>query len=321
MTDFYALIRDTGAYKTIAGDKASNKLSHAYLVLSADGYIKQYLKVLAQLIACDSSPACGLCRTCRLIAEENYLDVVFYPQKDGAVLSEDVVDLIEKSYLSPVEGDKKIFIISKAESMTAAAQNKLLKTLEEPPAGVHIIIGAASEYPLLATLRSRTKTVRIPPFTAAQLTAALGAELTDAERLAAAVSCGDGTAFRTVELYNDRSLNDVNDLAESVLTQMRSSKDVLNFSVKISALGVEQEEFFSVLEAKIRDGLAVKLKKPQLTMLGGQEYAGFNEASYIYALEKINQARERKKFNGGGTMLTEWLLFAILEGKHKWQKY
>lgn len=48
--------------------------------------------------------------------------------------------------------------------MTPAAQNKLLKTLEEPPANVHILMGATSEYGLLPTVLSRVRRLEIHPF-------------------------------------------------------------------------------------------------------------------------------------------------------------
>jgi DNA polymerase-3 subunit delta' len=71
--------------------------------------------------------------------------------------SEEVNELIEESYLKPIEGDKKIFIVNRAESINHVAQNKLLKTLEEPPKGVHIIMGATNEHALLPTIKSRVK--------------------------------------------------------------------------------------------------------------------------------------------------------------------
>jgi len=47
---------------------------------------------------------------------------------------------------------------------------------------------------------------------------------------------------------------------------------------------------------------------------------GYTTGAILNALEKLAEARNRKKFNAGETMLLEWLLFQILEGKYKWQK-
>jgi hypothetical protein len=46
----------------------------------------------------------------------------------------------------------------------------------------------------------------------------------------------------------------------------------------------------------------------------------FGRGAVIHALNAVNGAERRKKFNANPTMLIEWLLFQILEGKYKWQK-
>ena len=136
MLDFYSLIKDTNAFKTVKGDRDGGRLSHAYLLICADGkYLTEYLKVFARLIACGKDLPCGECRTCKLILDENYPDLYIYPkksEKDKAetISSEDINEIIEESFYKHVEGDKKIFILSQAQSMNSSAQNKLLKTLE-----------------------------------------------------------------------------------------------------------------------------------------------------------------------------------------------
>jgi dinuclear metal center YbgI/SA1388 family protein len=47
---------------------------------------------------------------------------------------------------------------------------------------------------------------------------------------------------------------------------------------------------------------------------------GFSTGALLHALEKVGEANKRKKFNANPTMLIEWLLFQILEGKFKWKK-
>ena len=77
------LIKSTNAYKIISGDKKRESLSHAYLIVCADGEsLRDYLKIFAKLIACDND-GCENCRTCRLISSEQYADCTFYPQAGG----------------------------------------------------------------------------------------------------------------------------------------------------------------------------------------------------------------------------------------------
>jgi DNA polymerase-3 subunit delta' len=72
-------------------------------------------------------------------------------------------DLIGELALLPVEGGARIAIIEAAHRMNEDAQAALLKTLEEPPTGVTLILCADAEEPLLPTIRSRCARLRLGP--------------------------------------------------------------------------------------------------------------------------------------------------------------
>ena len=324
MTDLTALIKDTGAFRAVKGDKERGRLSHAYLILTSDGEnLTEYLKIFASLISCKCVLPCGECRTCNLIRENVHPDVILYPKKDGLIAAEDINALIEESFLKPVECDKKVFILTHAESMNASAQNKLLKTLEEPPQNMHIILGATSEFPLLPTVRSRVKKLEIPAFSAEKIFGALKDDCPDQERLKVAIACGDGTVGKAKLLYGDQNLKSVTDLAVDIIVNMQSSKDVLKYSTLIAK--VDFSEFLSVLELLLRDLLVILQGKEDLAFNAPavsklKNAQRFNTGAVLHALDSIVEASKRKKFNTNATMLTEWLLFQILEGKYKWQK-
>lgn len=326
MINLIDLIKDTTAFNTVKGDVESNKLSHAYLILTADGEnLTEYLKIFASLAVCKESFPCGKCRACTLIQKDAFSDVIVYPKNGDSIVSEEVNQLIEESFVKPLESDKKIFILSHAESMTVQAQNKLLKTLEEPPQNVHIFIGATSEFPILPTVKSRVKKLEIPAFTHQKLFSVLKEEFTDTERLKEAIFCGDGTLGQAVLNYSDEKLKEVSALIEEIIVDMKSSSDVLRFSTKITASKCDMETFLSVFELKLRDML-VKAQGEEglvgnLTALNRVKNAeNFSSGAIIFALESIGEAHRRRKFNVNATMLLEWLLLKILEGKYKWQK-
>ncbi len=326
MLNITALMQNTTAYKTIKADKKSGRLSHAYLLLTQDkDMLGEYLKTFAKLIACDEGYPCDGCRACQLIDQNAFADLLILPLNGENVLVDDVNTLISESYVKPLESDKKIFIINNAQTMNLPSQNKLLKTLEEPPRGVHILIGATSEYPLLSTVKSRVKKLEIPAFTNLQLFDALKDECFDQQRLKDAIACGDGTLGKALALYGDENLGQAIELAVDTLINMKSSADVLDYSNKIIALPVDLVEFLSVLELLLRDMLVISQGKAELVNSNKAKYVmassvNFSTGAIINAIEKINQAFERKKFNANDTMLIEWLLFQILEGKYKWQK-
>ena len=326
MIDVLELLKDTGAYRMIKSDKENNTLSHAYLILTADQkFLSEYVNVLVRLIACGESQPCLKCRTCRLIQNNNHPDVYFYPTEGETVLTEDVNALIAETYLKPVESDKKIFVILNAQTMNASSQNKILKTLEEPPKNVHIIIGSTSEFPLLPTVMSRVKKLEIPTFTPEKIVSALKEDCPDIERLKNAVACGDGTLGRALQLYGDQTLLKLTDFAVDLLVNMKSSAEILRYQAIFNKEKFDVSDFLSVLELLLRDLLVYYQGKPELVSNSTafeklKRAERFNTGALLYALERITEAKKRKKFNANQQMLLDWLFFQILEGKYKWQK-
>ena len=339
MIDITAIVKNTNAYRIIESDKRAGSLSHAYLVLCQDkAMLKDYVKELARLMCCSTSGVCGECRNCSLIGQEIHPDVIFYPQvkkgekdKDnkkanGSITAEEVLSLIEESYLRPVENDKKVFVILNAQEMNAVSQNKLLKTLEEPPKNVHIILGATNEHALLSTVKSRVKKIEIPAFESKFIEKALESVCPDKQKLSLAISCGDGSIGKALALYDDNGLQVVTDLVIDMLVNMNSSKDVLDYSTKIQSSKVELDQFLAVTELLLRDMLVLEQGKIELVsnkqaIKQLNRAQKFNTGAILNALDAVLDAGKRRKFNVNETAVIEWLLFQILEGKYKWQKF
>ncbi|MBO4594337.1 MAG: hypothetical protein J5697_01385 [Clostridia bacterium] len=325
MIDIPSLFKTTGEFKALCSDKKKGVLSHAYLTVTPDGrFLDEYLKYIAKIFVCEEDEPCLRCRKCRLIDRNAYADVRFFP-KDDAVKTEDVTAIIEESFIKPVEDDKKVFIISHAETMSDIAQNKLLKTLEEPPANVYMILGATGEFPLLSTLKSRVKKFEIPAFSDRALFSALKDDCPDAEKLRIAIAAGDGTAGGALNLYNDEEFAEITEVATDVIVNMKKSTEILAFSNKVAATRCDLKEFLSVLLIAFREMLCksegrADLIRSEKLFDGIKGAEGFTRGAIMHAIDKTNEALTRKKYNGNDQMITEWLFFQILEGKYKWQK-
>ena len=152
------LIKSTTAFKIFSTDRQTGKLTHAYLLHFGD---RANLRSALKIFAAELFNANG--GLLKRIQNESYTDLTIYPQAGKKISVDGVSEIIGDSALRPVEGDKKLYVITDFDTASALVQNKLLKTLEEPPSNVHFLLGAASLAPVLDTVRSRVKTITISP--------------------------------------------------------------------------------------------------------------------------------------------------------------
>lgn len=143
----------------------SKGLSHAYIVSSLSEDVRKRTEAIFSAAAVCSSPEgrpCGVCRDCRKAASGVHPDIIHISRETddkGKLRKEIRVDQIREmiglAQIMANEANGKAFIIHEAELMNVQAQNALLKLLEEPPAGVVLILSTSTPAMLLETVRSR----------------------------------------------------------------------------------------------------------------------------------------------------------------------
>jgi DNA polymerase III delta' subunit len=183
---------------------------HAVLLTGPGSVGKTTLALdLAAGLLCDAPRAadrpCRACRACRLVEHGNHADVHrLSPGGSGnqikiAASSADprpgVLELIDELSFMPMEGGARVAIVEGAHRMNEDAQNALLKTLEEPPSGVVIVLCADDEDRLLPTIRSRCQRIRVGTLGGREIEAWLTERgLADAPTAARAARLADGRA-------------------------------------------------------------------------------------------------------------------------------
>jgi DNA polymerase-3 subunit delta' len=164
------------AVRLLAGALAHNRAGHAYLFTGPDQIGKMTLaRAFAAALNCQAEPGerpCGHCRACRLIAEDKHPDVrVILPEvsERGALsIKIDAIRRLSQDLsLSAYEGRYKIALLKRFDTANANAANAFLKTLEEPPANVVLLLTARESDALLPTITSRCRTVSLRPIPAA----------------------------------------------------------------------------------------------------------------------------------------------------------
>jgi DNA polymerase-3 subunit delta' len=141
----------------------------------------------AGLLCTDPDPAarpCRACRGCRLVASGNHPDLHWLaPEGPGRQIRigdprdpepGTIRRFISELALLPVAGGARVAILEQAHRINEDAQNALLKLLEEPPAGVIIVLCADDEERLLPTVRSRCVRVRLGAVSSREIETWLG---------------------------------------------------------------------------------------------------------------------------------------------------
>ncbi|HEY6057294.1 MAG TPA: DNA polymerase III subunit delta', partial [Candidatus Limnocylindrales bacterium] len=147
-----------------------SRVPHAVLLAGPGSVGKTTLALdLAAGLLCQATDRavrpCRACRACRLLDAGNHPDLHrLAPEGPGRQIQIDSIRrLVSALALLPLEGEARVAIIESAHRMNEDAQNALLKTLEEPPDGVTIVLCADEDERLLPTVRSRCARIRLGP--------------------------------------------------------------------------------------------------------------------------------------------------------------
>ena len=144
-------------------------VGHAYIINGERNCGKEFLaKVFAESIECEDNQdgePCEKCHSCIQAEGLNHPDIIFVTHEKPNVISvDDIRTQINATVdIMPYSGPKKIYIMNDAELMTVQAQNALLKTLEEPPKYVVILILTNNMEMFLPTIVSRCVVLNFKP--------------------------------------------------------------------------------------------------------------------------------------------------------------
>ncbi len=174
---------------------------HAYLLVGPAGSGKRAAAVAfaAVLLAADAAARGGDAeRALSLALAESHPDLTVFEPGGASLLVGDAEVITKAASRSPVEGDRKVLVLTEFEKV-AQAGPALLKTIEEPPASTVFVILAEEVPPELVPIASRTARIDLGPVPETALVERLVAEGAD-EDVARAVSAAAGGDLRRARL-------------------------------------------------------------------------------------------------------------------------
>jgi len=181
----WGIIGHRWAEVLLKGHLQAGRLRHAYLFTGPQGVGKRTLALrFAQALECERHPGSGdlcdpeqevPCRACRLIPQESYPDLHLLraEQEGGGIRVEQIRELQHQLALAPFEARWRVALLPEFHRASHSAANALLKTLEEPPAQVLLMLTSPTAEALLATIVSRCETLALRPLPLGELAAAL----------------------------------------------------------------------------------------------------------------------------------------------------
>ena len=281
------LIGQDAARTALLRAVARGHLAHAYLFEGPPGVGKRNAALgLAMALDCPAAPGtgCGVCDVCRRIEAGIHPDVPSFGPTGagGQIVIEDAKTILALARTRPHEAPARVVIVVGADAMNPNAANCLLKTLEEPLAGNHLVLCSSAPDRLLPTIRSRTQRIRFRSIDAAALLNLARARGVPSGQAEIAVALADGSAARMLETaaagdddgpaqalaelraaITTPGVAAVFDLAAGLASQKEKDKD--GDKERASREGVPR--LLGLLAGLYRDALAIAAGAPELAVL------------------------------------------------------
>ena len=290
-----------------------NPLSHAHLIVGEDGVGKGKLaNILAKFILNGD-------------LDREYVDIINYSSEKSSFGVDDVRDIIEEVYKKPFEKDKKVIIIHEGNKLTIQAQNALLKTIEEPPKGVYIIILCESLELILDTIKSRCEIYKLKPLTKSELYEYIKIKKFNyyENEIKSAIAFSEGVPGRIDRYFNDDKLRELRNNIVILIKNLNKNdlEAILQQEESFSNLKNDKEEVLNIFGLFIRDILINKEIENEEFIINSDKLEDIKELTKEMSFKKLNnmiktieEARRNIKSNVSWGMTLRVMLMGFMEG-------
>ena len=291
----------------------SDEISHAHIIVGEDGIGKSKLaNKFARNILGKSE-------------DKDYIDIINYRCKKSSFGVDDIREIVEEINKKPFEGDKKVIIICDGNKLTVQAQNALLKTIEEPPKGVFIILLCESLELILDTIKSRCQIYKLSPLTKSEVRLYIDNINDDSiseDEINAAIAYSEGIPGKAEAFLRDSSLKELRNTLVDLLFLLTkgNTRELLDFESKIVTYKDKKEDILNILASFIRDIIIYKEIDEVTGLINGDKIESIKkiaiEMSYKKLnniIDKIGEARKSLQSNSNFQLTIRVMLIGFME--------
>lgn len=222
-------VQESASFSALAYQFNQKDIGASYLLSSTD---KMLSKILLDNLLCkfycneqvDDFP-CLKCTQCQKILDRNNIDVQYFGVSDQNIKKDEIRELLTNAITKPFEGNHKFLIIENGEKMSELVQNLLLKTLEDLPNFVTIIILTNSSVKILPTIRSRCQSYSIIPLQKRDVIKLIGSS----SRSLDIARVADGQLEKALKYNEKKKFDNYYKFALNLLNSFASSADLVEF--------------------------------------------------------------------------------------------
>lgn len=269
---------------------------HAYIFQGDEGVGKEALaRTFAAGLQCqgEKEKPCKGCVSCRQMESGNQPDVVWVTREKPSLGVDEIREkLCNTMDIKPFSSPYKIYIVPEAEKMTEAAQNALLKTIEEPPEYGVVILLTSNIGELLPTIQSRCLTLEFRPLSTATVETFLREQCQVPDYLAkASAAFAQGNLGKAVRYARSEDFIERKDEILSLLRNVQNM-DLSDMLTVIKELGTRKEETRDYIDLMVlwyRDVLIFKATKNVNQLLFQEEASHISRESSQRSYEKLEE--------------------------------
>lgn len=328
MIGFYSIIGQEQIKEHMQNALQMQKISHAYIIHGEKSTGKEFVaRVFAMALQCEKGGAepCNECHSCKQALSKNQPDIIYVThEKPNTISVEDIrLQVNNDVAIKPYSSKYKVYIINEAEKMTVQAQNAILKTLEEPPAYVVILLLVSNLQTLLPTIFSRCVTLNMKPVSDTLVRKYLMEELKVPDyRADVCVAFARGNIGKAKALASSEEFDNVKNEALALLKHVHDMElqEIIQAVKKINEYKLEISDYLDIMSIWYRDVLLFKATADANSLVFREEIQAIRKVvarcSYegietvIHALAK---AKKRLEANVNFELTMELLFLDIKE--------